>query len=157
MEKMVRKASDNKYLHKDFHIGLNFGIGYLAKLHGDQAVVDYLSEYASVSHRPLKDAVLEYGLVALEDYFRKLYEMEDAVDDIKFERSENELRIFIEKCPAITHIRGYGNEIVPMFIETTRTVNKGIVRDTPYAFELLSFDIDTGKSEQRFYKKEAAK
>jgi len=157
MEKMERKASDNKYLHKDFHIGLNFGIGYIAKLHGDSAVVVYLREYASVFHKPLKDAVAQYGLVALEDYFRKLYETEEAADDILFERSEDELKIFIEKCPAITHIRKSGNEIAPMFIETTRTVNEEIVQGSPYAFELISFDIDTGKSEQRFYKKEAGK
>ena len=97
MEKMVRKASDNKYLHKDFHIGLNFGIGYIAKLHGDDAVIEYLKEYARVFHKPLREDVSKRGLAALEDYFRKQYETEEAADDITFERSEDELRISIKE------------------------------------------------------------
>ena len=155
MEKMVRKASDNKYLHRDFHIGLNFGIGYIAKLHGEPAVIEYLKEYAKVFHKPLTDDVKKRGLAALLDYFTKQYETEEAASDISFESSENELKIYIKKCPAITHIRKTGNEIEPMYVETTRTVNETIVEGTRYAFELISFDIDTGKSEQRFYKREA--
>ena len=155
MEKMERKASDNKYLHKDFHVGLNFGIGYIAKLHGDDAVVEDLKEYAKVFHKPLQEDVKKRGFAALEDYFSKQYETEEAAGDITFESSEGELKIYIKKCPAITHIKKTGGEIAPMFVETTRTVNETIVEGTPYAFELISFDIETGASEQRFYEKEA--
>lgn len=153
MERMVRKAADNKYLHKDFHCGLNLGIDYIAKLYGDEAIVEYLTEYARVFHKPLIEAVKKEGLKALEDYFTKLYETEEAIDDIKMTRSDNELVIEIEKCPAIMHIKKQGGEICDTFVETTNTVNKTIVEDTPFEFELVSFDKETGKSNQRFYRK----
>lgn len=153
MEKMVRKASDNKYYHRDFHVGLNFGIDYLAELYGDDAVVEYLEDYTRTYHKPLIEAIKKDGLDALEEYFRKLYEMEEASEVITFEQSEDELIIFIKECPVIKYIKSRGEKISHMFVETTNTVNRVLVEDTPYAFEMISFDEESGKSRQRFYKK----
>ncbi len=155
MEKMVRKASDNKYFHRDFHIGLNLGIDYIAEIYGDDAVIDYLEEYTRVFHKPLTQAIKIQGLAAIEDYFTKLYELEEASEVISFVRNEDELIIDITECPVIKYIKGQGKEISHMFIETTNTVNRTMVEGTPFAFEMLSFDTQTGKSRQRFYKKEA--
>jgi len=41
---MERKASDNKYLHKDFHIALNLLMTYLYDHFGKDALVNYLKQ-----------------------------------------------------------------------------------------------------------------
>ena len=40
-EKITRKASDNEYLHKDFHGAFSCGIDNLEKHFGEEAVRDY--------------------------------------------------------------------------------------------------------------------
>jgi hypothetical protein len=44
-EVMRRKASDNDYLHRDFHLTLNMGIEYLREKFGDEAVGEYLEQF----------------------------------------------------------------------------------------------------------------
>ena len=154
MEKMVRKVSDNKYFHRHFHVGLSFGLDYIAELYGEDAVKEYLQQYTRVYHKPLIEKIKKDGLDALQDYFKWLYEIEEAPEVISFERDGGELIIEIEKCPVIEYIKDEGEKVSPYFIETTNTVNKTLVEDTPYAFEMISFDKETGKSRQRFYKME---
>ena len=43
---MERKASDNKYLHRDFHISADNGIEYVGKKYGDEGVKEFLSDFA---------------------------------------------------------------------------------------------------------------
>ena len=67
IEQMVRSASDNKYIHKDFHNALNLGITYLRESYGDEAVREYLRQFADAFYSPLKKAMCDRGLVALEE------------------------------------------------------------------------------------------
>ena len=155
MEKMVRKAADNKYFHRDFHVGMSLGLDYVSERYGDEAVIEYLEQYTKSYHKPLMEAVKKEGLKALEDYFLKLYETEEASDVITLERSGDELVIDIKECPVVKYIKSQGKKVSHMFIETTDTVNRTLVEGSPYAFELVSYDKQSGKSRQRFYKKEA--
>ena len=50
---MDRKASDNKYLHKDFHVTLDIGIDYIGKHYGEDAVKEYLIRFADAYYRPM--------------------------------------------------------------------------------------------------------
>ena len=68
--------------------------------------------------------------------------------------SEHELRIEVEACPAVTHMRGQGYPVARLFRETTDTVNRAICDATPYAAELVEYDELTGRSVQRFYRRE---
>ena len=51
---ITQSASDNEYFHKDFHIALNYGIEYLYKNFGENAVVEYLIQFVNNYHTPLK-------------------------------------------------------------------------------------------------------
>jgi hypothetical protein len=157
MEQMVRKASDNKYLHKDFHNHMNLGIEYLRINYGEEAVREYLVEFANAFYKPLKDKINENGLIELEKYFTDIYEKEEALKDIMFEGSQDELVIRIKRCPAITHMHNSKVEVSPLYYETILTVNNTIVEGTPFAFELISYDEEDGASIQRFYRKESEK
>ena len=86
-EVMERRASDNEYIHKDFHGALSAAIEYLHKNYGEQAVRDYLWQFANTFYSPLKDALSERGLVALKEHFEKIYKIEEPTSGIQTHRA----------------------------------------------------------------------
>ena len=145
---MRRKAADNVYLHKDFHGALNQALHYLHIKFGEKAVRDYLKQFAINFHAPLRQALAEKGLAALEDYFKCIYGLEGA--ECRMELSPDELTVIVPCCPAVAHIRKMGLPLSPIFCETTKTVYDAIVDGTPFKAELLEYVEETGRSVQRF-------
>lgn len=146
-----RKASDNEYMHKDFHGALSMGLDYIAEHYGEDAVREYLWGFGISFYAPLKKALAERGLVALEEHFAKIYNDESA--DFKITLSDDELLVEVAACPAVMHMREQSYKVSPLFIETTKTVNEAICDGTPFAAELTAYDEQTGKSKQRFYRR----
>ena len=73
-EIMDRRASDNVYLHRDFHGALSTGIDYLHERFGEEAVREYLRRFTRSYYAPLRERVKEEGLTALKRHFERLYE-----------------------------------------------------------------------------------
>jgi hypothetical protein len=147
---MRREAGDNQYLHPDFHGALSAGIEYLHQRYGEQAVREYLWQFARTFYTPLSDDLRRRGLVALEEHFRRIYDLEGGA--VRFTRSLDELRIEVDACPAVTHMRGRGYPVARLFRETTDTVNRALCHQTAFAAELLDYDEETGRSIQVFYR-----
>jgi len=150
-EVMRRQASDNEYLHKDFHGALSTGIEYLDTHYGEQAVKDYLREFAVTFYAPLIREISERGLAALSDHFWQVYEREGGDAEIRL--TEDELLINVPACPAVMHMRKNGYHVARRWVETTRTVNEALCEGTPFAAELVEYDEQTGRSRQRFYRR----
>lgn len=150
-EVMVRKASDNEYLHKDFHLSMNRGIDYLHRIYGDQAVREYLIRFAKKYHKPLIEDLEKRGLIALKEYFENIYKTEGTKAEISF--NEDELIISIDSCPAIEHINKNKVKVAELFYETTKTVNEALCEGTPYSAELIGYNPETGGGKQRFYRR----
>jgi len=150
-EVITRKASDNEYLHKDFHGALSAGIEYLHKNYGEQGVRDYLRQFALAFYSPLKKALNQRGLVAIKEHFEKIYKIEGGEIDISF--SDDELILKVEACPAVMHMRKNEYPIAELFYETTKTVNEAICEGSEFDFELVKYDPQTGRSVQRFYRR----
>jgi hypothetical protein len=153
-EVMRRKASDNEYLHKDFHGALSVGLDYLREHYGDDSVREYLREFALDFYAPLTNDLKQRGLVALKEYFEKLYKTEGGEISITF--SPDELVLKVQACPAVMHIRKNNHAVSPLFYETTKTVNEMICQNTPFAAELVEYDQQTGRSVQRFYRRKSS-
>lgn len=148
-EVMRRTPSDNEYLHQDFHGALSTGLQYLQDTYGPEAVIEYLQQTTDSLYAPVKEDLIERGLVAIEEYLRELYETEGG--QITIERTDDdELFVHIEECPAVRHMRENGYEVADMWVETTRTVYSRLVEDTDYTFELLEYDDQTGETTMRF-------
>ena len=150
-EVMRRRAADNQYLHKDFHGALSAGLDYLAEHYGEQAVCDYLRQFTLTFYAPLREQLKKRGLVALKEHFEKIYEIEGS--DIGIEFSEDEMILRVQACPAVTHMRGHGYKVSPLFYETTKTVNEALCEGSEFAAKLVEYDDQTGKSVQRFYRR----
>jgi len=153
MPVMHRSASDNSYLHKDFNGALSTGIEYLHRTYGAEAVRRYLWQFATHWYAPLTEALRQRGLVALQEHFERIYALEGG--RITITRTEDELVLHVEACPAVMHMRQQGYPVTELFCETSRTVNEAICAGTPYAAELLDYDAETGRSTTRFYRRVA--
>ena len=145
---MTRQASDNDYLHKDFHGALNQALIYLERNFGAGAVREYLRQFAQAFYAPLTRELKDRGLAALKAHLERLYRTEGAEFTIVF--SADELVLRVAACPAVGHIRKLGLAVSPHFAETTRTVNAAICEGTPFAFELLEYDPESGRRVERY-------
>lgn len=152
-EVMRRKAADNQYLHQDFHGALSCGIDYFEQHFGADAVREYLREFTVSYYAPLTGELKRRGLIALKEYFEKLYQTEGS--QIEVDCSEDELLIKVPACPAVSHMRRNNYPVAGLFCETTRTVNEALCEGTPFAAELVEYDHETGRSVQRFYRRQA--
>ena len=150
---MRRSAADNVYLHRDFHGAMSTAIQYLEDTYGPEAVREYLRQFAKVYYAPLRDAIRERGLVALKEHLEAIYELEGS--EVRIVCCDDELLLEVAACPAVTHIRRRGDRVARMFVETTSTVNEALMAGTPFAFELLEYEEETGRSRQRFYRRRA--
>lgn len=151
-EVMRRRAADNEYLHKDFHGAMSCGIQYLQDTYGPEAVIEYLRRFTDAYHSPLKQKLIEQGLPALAEYTRGVYELEGG--DIEIDLDDDQMLLRIAECPAVRHMKEHGYRVADMWVETTRTVNERLCEGTPFGFELLEYDELTGRSVQRFYRRQ---
>jgi hypothetical protein len=148
--RMERKASDNPYLHKDFHRALNWALIYLADRHGEAAVREYLQEFAGKYYAPLQTALRQEGLAALEHHFSWIYAIEGGDVRIDRQTDPDSLTITVRQCPAVAHIRAGGDRVSPLFHLTSEAVNEAICRNTPYQSSLIEYDPATGACRQCF-------
>lgn len=152
-ETMRRRASDNEYLHKDFHGALSAGIDYLDQRFGGEAVRQYLRRFTCSFYAPLIGDLRARGLVALKEYFEGVYALEGG--EMVSVLSEDELVLRVVASPAVVHMRERGYSVARLFRETVKTVNEALCEGTPFAAELLEYDAETGRSVQRFYRRGA--
>ena len=153
-EVMKRSASDNEYLHRDFHGALSAGIDYLDDRYGANAVREYLRGFAVRFYAPTIEALRERGLPALREHFERIYAIEGASPIIRM--TEDQLVIEVDHCPAVRHMRARGYAVARMWVETIRAVNEGLVEGTDFAAKLVEYDAETGASVQRFVRRDVA-
>lgn len=150
---MDRKAADNKYLHRDFHVSGDLGIQYVGEKYGDNGVREYLRRFATSYYSPLIAAIKERGLIALKDHIENIYEIEEAREVLKTTLKDEELMVEVSQCPAIAYMKSVGHAPSKWYIEETRTVNETIADNADLGFELIFYDTDTGKTAYRFFRR----
>lgn len=130
------KTEDNKYLHRDFHLIGDNALKYCGDKYGRDSVVEFIFDFVKHYHSPLIKKIKEEGLSALEGWFKKLYEIEEASDLLHTELSENSLTVVIKKSPAIEYMYSLGKEPSEYYIEETKTLYKAIAELSGYKFSL---------------------
>jgi len=147
-----RKASDNKYLHKDFHVAFDRGLTYLALKYGGAAADEYLAGFTVNHYAPLIENIKSNGLAALANHLTGVYAAEEAPRDLFITETEDALTVSVLKCPAVSYMRGIGYEPSEWFYKSASVVYKTIADETGYGFEMVSYDRATGAAKFRFYK-----
>lgn len=149
---MERKAADNKYLHRDFHVTGEQGIRYIGESMGDNAVVEYLTEFTYNYYKPLICDMKNRGLVAMKEHLEKIYVAEEASDALSCAFSEDKLDVTISYCPAIRFMRSIDYTPCKWYVETTRTVYQQLATASGYGFRLDFYDEETGAAKYSFFK-----
>jgi hypothetical protein len=152
IKKIDRKAVDNKYLHRDFHVSGDVGLAYIGNRYGDAGVCEYLERYSRAMYAPLVEAVKKDGLRALQAHIEKIYEIEEAPEVLHTVLQDNELSVRVDHCPAVAYFRSIKYEPSRWYKELTTTVNRVIAGLAGYRFEMGSYDEADGKASYRFYK-----
>ncbi|MGV8136686.1 MAG: hypothetical protein AB2L20_15860 [Mangrovibacterium sp.] len=148
---MTRKASDNEYFHKDFHISLNILLKYIYENFGKYALINYLKQYAEAYYKPLNQQLKTGGIEILKDYFTDIYNKEKW--SVRIRLGKDYVEIEQDACPGITHIRAKGQKPCPHYEETYHTVYRTLCMNTPFEYVLEYFDEETGACKQRFTRK----
>ena len=150
---MDRRAADNKYLHRDFHVSGDIGLAYVGSHYGDNGVREYLRTFAARQYAPLIAKIKTDGLSALEEHILHIYEIEEAPDLVKTTLSDDELLVEVSACPAVGYMRKSGHEPSKWYIELTRTVNEQIADDADLGHEMFDYDPETGAASYRFFRR----
>ncbi len=151
IETMRRQASDNVYLHQDFHGALSTGIDYLHRRYGSTAVREYLHAFADRYYAPVARELAERGLDALRDFFAAEYAREGG--SVSFTEEPNALMMEIAACPVRTFLRKGGFTVAEMFTETDFAVWRAVCAGTLYAMEVLDYDANEGRARVRFVRR----
>ena len=150
---MDRKASDNKYLHRDFHCSMDVGINYVATKYGDNGAKEYLTDFAKTYYAPLIEDAKKRGMIAIKEHIENIYEIEEASEVLSTELTDTELRVKVSECPAIRYFKKCGHKVSPYYVLSTSTVNETIATEANLGFQLISYDPEDGKAEYRFFKR----
>ena len=145
-----RRASDNRYLHREFHNYLNMGVDYLGHHFGKEAIERYLARFAHNYYSPLIREIQEKGLAALEAFIRRTYESEQASELLHTKLTETSLEVQVDTCPAVRFLKAAGWEPSQWYSLTTETVMKTIAEECGYVFSLLSYDTANGAAQYAF-------
>ena len=148
-----RKASDNKYLHRDFHVTADSGIRYVGENFGDQGVKEYLTDFAKSFYCKHAEEIKVRGLIALDEYFHKIFDAEERSDYIKTTLTDNRLDVEVVKCPALEFFYESGYTPSKWYGQTTKAVYPVLAEMADLNFELYHYDEKTGNAKYSFIKK----
>jgi hypothetical protein len=143
------KASDNEYLHKDFHGALCYSIKYLDDTHGEEATEEYLRQVARTYYAPLSAAIRKDGLQALEKHWRSIFELEGGDVDIRWE--DEVLLVEVRECPAVAHLKKRDMLFTTRFCQTTVVVNETVCQAGGVACS-CDYEPGAGRCLQRFWR-----
>lgn len=147
-EIMDRRAADNKYLHRDFHVSMKMALDYCHARYGGEGVRQYLRQFSAAYFRPLAERMRAEGLEPLRTYFERIYEAEEA--RVETELTDRTLTVRVPRCPAVACLRGAGQEIPPYYEYTATVVYEELCRGTGIRFLLDEYDPETGRCAMRF-------
>ena len=149
MRTLELKASDNQYLHKDFHGALCYAIRYLDETFGPDATSQYLRQVGSENFKPLIGELKKQGLVALESHFKRIFELEGG--QARFELNHDQLIINVINCPAISHLKSKGLLYTDRYCQSTVNINESICNAAGYECS-CDYVAGQGRCVQKFWK-----
>lgn len=144
-----QKASDNEYLHQDFHGALCYALKYLDEKFGPAATTEYLQQVGKTCFAPLSRQLAEAGLIALERHFRHILEKENGQFTIHYDADV--LIIEVRECPAISHLKKTNQLFTERFCESTVVVNQTICKNAGYCSS-CDYEAGQGRCVQKFWR-----
>lgn len=144
-------ATDNVYLHKDFHGGLCYSIKYLDETYGPKATAEYLRQVGRTVWAPLIAQMKHQGLPALEKHWQKVFSQEGG--DFSLTRDDGTLVLTVRRCPAVAHLKNMDMFFTDRFCQTTVLVNETMCRQAGLRCS-CDYEPGQGRCVQRFWRQD---
>ena len=151
--KLTTSPRNLKYLHREFHVGMDRGSNYVLENYGMDGLREYLAQFVAAFHVPLIADIKNRGLKAVEDYLNWLYKTEEASDALAMISADDLLKVTVRYCPAVRYMKGRGYTPFESYEYCTSMVYEALAEQTGLGFEMKSYDHDTGAAEFCFFKK----
>lgn len=149
---MDRQASDNEYFHPDFHSSMNKGVAYMATERSESDIRAFLEKFVDEVYWPVAKAAQEKGLAAIEEKILDTYTKEHALDAVKTELTDDSLTVTVSYCPAEKHLRSLGEEVHPLFKQTTEVVMEKLAKNSGFGFTMEYYNPENGAAKYVFTK-----
>ena len=138
------KTEDNKYLHRDFHLLGDNALSYCGETYGDEAVVEFLTDYVKNYYAPVIEKIRKEGLPALREWIEKVYEIEEATHLMYTDLMDGKLSVVTYRSPVIEYMKSLNQEPGKYYIEQTRTLYSVIASECGFDFQLAYYNKDGG-------------
>ena len=146
------RSKDMEYFHRDFHSSLNMGIDYMAKEHGEEALIDYLKMYTKHVYNKAFENIQGDPLDAIAAHIQGTYLREKAQDVLHIQNDGKTLSVRIDYCPAVKHLRETGRDVSAWFQYATTVVMQEIASFAGVHFEMDDYNAETGAAAYHFCK-----
>jgi len=153
IHKLDKRANDNTYLHRDFHIAGDRGLQYLGEKYGDNGVKEYLRMAASSYYSLLIEEIKIRGFSAIVDHLKEIYKKEEASDALQTTINADSLDVHILYSPAINYMHSVDYTPSRWYIEQTRTCFETIADLVDMGFRMLSYNEQTGEAKYSFFRR----
>lgn len=117
-------------VHKDFYRTLNGTISYIRNKYGERLLKSTFRRTARYVYRAIKEDLLKGDPEQLVEHWTYFLDREDGQYSI--ERSENEIRMIVHKCPAVSYLVEKGIEVDPCFCLQTSVCNEVLAEGSPF-------------------------
>lgn len=151
VEILDMQASDNKYLHRGFHLSSDTALRFCGENYGDEVVRQFVADFTKRYYAPQIEDCKARGLVAIRQWLERTYEVEEASQVLHTDLSDAGLTVRIDRCPGMAYMRSVNREPSPWYIEETRTLYAAFAEAAGLDFRLDYFE-DDGKTQFHFIK-----
>lgn len=100
----------------DFYFAINATFRFIHHHLGRTAWITYLNHLARSYFRPVNESWQRGGLPAIATYWKQFFAAEPGAD-VEVSQSSDEVLIEVRRCPAISHLKTSGREIVPFYCQ----------------------------------------
>lgn len=117
-------------VHKDFHRTMNETIAYLRRKYGEEFLDETFRRTAREVYRSIWEDLLRGDSRQLVEHWRYFLDREGG--DYTIEHKGDNIRMTVNRCPAITYLQSRGIEVAPAFCRQTVMINAALAGDTPF-------------------------
>jgi hypothetical protein len=136
-------------VHKDFYGALSCAFQFLDERYGVDILDKFLEQVGRNCYKELISKINQCGLLALEEYWRKIFTLEGGEFEISLDTDS--ITLELRKCPAILHLKSVGYPVYKDFCRQTRVINGIIAGATGLGYSVESYQ-EEARCIQKFWR-----
>lgn len=124
------RYQDTGQVHLDFHRTTNGTIAYLRKTYGQDFLDEVFRRTARDVYRSIREDLRRGDPEQLVEHWTYHFDREGG--DYAIERTGDEIRMTVRRCPAVAYLRERGIEVDAAFCRQTLVVNEALAEGSPF-------------------------